>query len=243
MIRRACWIGALGTLASLSLFPLAKLGVPPPLIIGLKLFLPGFFLWGAFRKLFVGRIWIRLFLLMVAFGIATLAAMMLVPRALPEFWVPKVADIFSISESMSLIPLALMIPLILGTPSFLRTALSIGIVVVFMLAIHFVLIGVTDPVTRTGIFAPPFWYVFGCAAIRWGLLFAALAPDHIVMERAARARKTRPVCEDCDYDLTGNVSGVCPECGVALSDELRRRVQNLVATPPESGFARSPVNP
>ncbi len=25
-----------------------------------------------------------------------------------------------------------------------------------------------------------------------------------------------PQCEDCDYDLTGNVSGRCPECGKSL---------------------------
>jgi len=25
-------------------------------------------------------------------------------------------------------------------------------------------------------------------------------------------------CRDCGYNLTGNVSGVCPECGEAISD-------------------------
>lgn len=25
-------------------------------------------------------------------------------------------------------------------------------------------------------------------------------------------------CQSCGYDLTGNVSGVCPECGVAAND-------------------------
>ena len=30
----------------------------------------------------------------------------------------------------------------------------------------------------------------------------------------ARGRDTRH-CRRCDYDLTGNVSGVCPECGEA----------------------------
>ena len=31
---------------------------------------------------------------------------------------------------------------------------------------------------------------------------------------AWRRRRVRPgTCQSCDYDLTGNVSGVCPECG------------------------------
>jgi len=32
--------------------------------------------------------------------------------------------------------------------------------------------------------------------------------------RLARANK----CQDCEYDLTGNVSGICPECGLAMGD-------------------------
>ena len=40
---------------------------------------------------------------------------------------------------------------------------------------------------------------------------------YVVSERrdARRLRRVlRGRCESCDYDLTGNVSGVCPECGV-----------------------------
>ena len=33
------------------------------------------------------------------------------------------------------------------------------------------------------------------------------------MRRAARTRRGR--CAFCNYDLTGNLSGVCPECGTA----------------------------
>lgn len=35
----------------------------------------------------------------------------------------------------------------------------------------------------------------------------------------ARLLKRRPrvgCCSECDYDLTGNVSGICPECGTPL---------------------------
>ena len=29
-------------------------------------------------------------------------------------------------------------------------------------------------------------------------------------------RERPPVCEKCGYDLTGNTSGVCPECGTKV---------------------------
>ena len=29
----------------------------------------------------------------------------------------------------------------------------------------------------------------------------------------------RGICRDCGYNLTGNVSGVCPECGTQLKDQ------------------------
>ncbi len=34
--------------------------------------------------------------------------------------------------------------------------------------------------------------------------------------RAQLAKKGIPVCIPCGYDLTGNVSGTCPECGTAV---------------------------
>jgi len=39
-------------------------------------------------------------------------------------------------------------------------------------------------------------------------------------------------CESCGYDLTGNVSGTCPECGTTVSDSNHRR---LVTAAPASG--------
>jgi hypothetical protein len=32
-------------------------------------------------------------------------------------------------------------------------------------------------------------------------------------------RRKRGLCVKCAYDLTGNVSGVCPECGKPIDDE------------------------
>ncbi len=34
--------------------------------------------------------------------------------------------------------------------------------------------------------------------------------------RAQLAKKGIPVCIPCGYDLTGNISGTCPECGTAV---------------------------
>jgi hypothetical protein len=28
-------------------------------------------------------------------------------------------------------------------------------------------------------------------------------------------------CKECGYDLTGNVSGICPECGTAIADDVK----------------------
>jgi hypothetical protein len=52
----------------------------------------------------------------------------------------------------------------------------------------------------------PFWLVTPIAA----------APVLVVFAREVRRRRraARNRCAVCGYDLTGNVSGVCPECGV-----------------------------
>lgn len=46
-------------------------------------------------------------------------------------------------------------------------------------------------------------------------------------------RRVRPhCCVNCGYDLTGNVSGVCSECGKAVPAESKDRRPNSVARPP-----------
>lgn len=58
--------------------------------------------------------------------------------------------------------------------------------------------------------------VFCDGVIRWRLNEKAYA-------------KYRGLCVRCGYDLTGNVSGVCPECGTGMparsSSEARQRVE------------------
>jgi hypothetical protein len=38
-----------------------------------------------------------------------------------------------------------------------------------------------------------------------------------------RSRRSRGLCHKCGYDLTGNVSGRCPECGVGRTEQPDRR--------------------
>jgi len=49
----------------------------------------------------------------------------------------------------------------------------------------------------------------------WVLLIATLIPVLVAWWRD-RGHLKPGHCQNCDYDLTGNVSGVCPECGEAI---------------------------
>ncbi len=31
-------------------------------------------------------------------------------------------------------------------------------------------------------------------------------------------------CTACDYNLTGNTSGICPECGTPIPEEIQKRL-------------------
>jgi len=66
------------------------------------------------------------------------------------------------------------------------------------------------PVLRWGV---PLWPVPVAVVTASALLFGAA----IVRQRRGLAG----VCS-CGYDLTGNVSGVCPECGMAIRNSVAR---------------------
>ena len=54
----------------------------------------------------------------------------------------------------------------------------------------------------------------------WALaLLAGVTPPLIrdLNTRLRDRRRTAGLCPSCSYDLTGNVSGVCPECGKATN--------------------------
>jgi hypothetical protein len=59
-------------------------------------------------------------------------------------------------------------------------------------------------------FGVPFW----CA----GLAFAVAPAARLGRRMRARSRAAAGRCPACGYDLTANVSGVCPECGAAAGN-------------------------
>ena len=63
----------------------------------------------------------------------------------------------------------------------------------------------------------PFWFLFALTAVL----------PAIWLWRWRRHRRATddgmPHCPNCDYNLTGNVSGICPECGTPIPADLVRR--------------------
>ena len=61
----------------------------------------------------------------------------------------------------------------------------------------------------------------------WFLCTLAVPLPVIWLWRYRRERRMRsdgmPGCAKCDYNLTGNVSGICPECGTPIPADLVRR--------------------
>ncbi len=54
-----------------------------------------------------------------------------------------------------------------------------------------------------------------------GGIFVFLIPLHLIGRRTSlKARFTLPHCAKCEYNLIGNLSGVCPECGTPVNSLL-----------------------
>ena len=78
----------------------------------------------------------------------------------------------------------------------------------------------------------------GVGLVAWLLAVAAVTPA-LWLKRARRSRRPGRYAS-CDYDLTGNVSGVCPECGTGRGMEERREAKRKHKAPPardERSFA------
>jgi hypothetical protein len=65
-----------------------------------------------------------------------------------------------------------------------------------------------------------YYHYRGLVVPYWAALLAAAALPAAWVVRAGRRRRRRRrpgLCPHCGYDLTGNTSGVCPECGTAAA--------------------------
>lgn len=68
------------------------------------------------------------------------------------------------------------------------------------------------------LFAVPFWAIVTLAA-SLSLALKSLSAD--------RRRSKEQVCHFCGYNLTGNVSGTCPECGTKIPQKFSRLPRRL----------------
>jgi hypothetical protein len=66
--------------------------------------------------------------------------------------------------------------------------------------------------TGYGVMPPPYVLLF-LWPVPVGMIFLLFLPSFWSSQGDGGAR-----CPSCEYDLTGNTSGVCPECGQRLTD-------------------------
>lgn len=52
------------------------------------------------------------------------------------------------------------------------------------------------------------------------LAFVAVALLPVVLKTRVKMRRSRGLCIHCAYDLHGNVSGICPECGTRIRQSI-----------------------
>ena len=84
------------------------------------------------------------------------------------------------------------------------------------------------------------FYAGATGAVVASVVLAGLALGVAVAPRRRReAQAAVGRCSACSYDLTGNASGVCPECGTliesARTHPIRATAASFVATAPHSG--------
>jgi hypothetical protein len=85
---------------------------------------------------------------------------------------------------------------------------------------HWLGFGFTPPSPALTAWFPGFTYFMTTAvAPAWAVIAVAFALPLIwFVQRRVPLKRTRTLtCRRCDYDLTANVSGVCPECGTPTS--------------------------
>ena len=69
------------------------------------------------------------------------------------------------------------------------------------------------PAGAQGIFAIPYWPLF----LAFSILPAIACRRYFQMYRGSVLASCNQ-CRNCSYNLTGNISGICPECGTRISN-------------------------
>lgn len=84
--------------------------------------------------------------------------------------------------------------------------------------------------SNTPIVAMPLWIeVWPLVCVALPLAFWAVISFALVAQaKVWRLSASLLPCPKCDYDLTGNVSGICPECGTLIPQDIKEKT----ATPP-----------
>ena len=133
-------------------------------------------------------------------------ASMVVNFAMP-FWLPQLdAEFGPVMSILYLLFVVVVNILIIIVVMRLMSALNRNIVIRVICAVLmfipllslFVLLSVNNQTNKA----------FKRAGIRVGLMGVA--------DETVRRRLLDNLCRECGYDLTGNVSGVCPECGTTI---------------------------
>lgn len=182
-------------------------------------------LWFLFRPLFASRPTVRLFGLILVYTAPILVMLFVFFLSSGPLMGGGPPGMFvgTIIGTVKLVSQAALIPLVLSTPSPVRSFVRLGCFVLLYVGFSILIDLIGNSPTMDPYYA--YWiYYKSRDVLALVAIFAALAPDHIAMERAARARKMPTNCEKCEYDLTANVSGVCPECGTTLSEALRQHL-------------------
>jgi hypothetical protein len=66
-------------------------------------------------------------------------------------------------------------------------------------------------------------------AIAWNLIFVLLTLHVWMWIQFMLPARSRILCPICEYNLAGNTSGVCPECGTPVPPDIARRLSGAPA--------------
>lgn len=69
-------------------------------------------------------------------------------------------------------------------------------------------------------------HMFALASLAIALI--AVVPLHLVLRMLFRTKiDPTPICPKCQYNLTGTRSHSCPECGTAIREMLRSKIESI----------------